>query len=80
MKIQRHYHLDEELQRSVVGHNSHSYRRLVHWVNPDGTLGDQLEIPRWETLYCGKYVQVAPDVATELERDFINAIIKDNQQ
>lgn len=80
MKIQKHYHVDHELQRSSVDHNFHSYRRLVHWVNPDGTLGERLETPLWETLYSGKYIPVTADVAVLLEREFISALIADNQQ
>jgi hypothetical protein len=80
MKIQRHYHVDETLQRSSVQKSPHSYRRLVHWVNPDGTLGNRLETPRWESFYCGKYQPVTADVAAELERQFIDTLIKDNQK
>jgi hypothetical protein len=79
MKIQRHYHIAEELQRSEVAKSPHSYRRIVHWVNPDGTLGARLENPQWERFYCGKYQPVGADESVRLEREFIEALIKDNQ-
>ena len=79
MKIHRHYHVAEELQRSEVAKYPNSYRRIVHWVNPDGTLGARLENPQWERLYCGKYHTVMADESRELEREFITALIADNQ-
>lgn len=80
MFIKKHYHVEEVLQRSVVMDGHVISRRIVRWVNPDGSLASEIPTaPIWqERQWSGEYHNIPADSAALNERRFIEALIRDN--
>lgn len=84
MKILQHFHINGTLQRSVVNTSNQTlYRRVVRLVLPEGELNDLAipEEPIWQRRenQSLNFFNVSAVLAKQLEKEFIEALIKDNQ-
>jgi hypothetical protein len=82
MKIEKHFFVEEHLQRSIVRHNGVNYVRIARWVKSTGELQDVNHgvVPAWRTLVGpdAEFAIISPDDAKELERCFVTTLIHQN--
>jgi hypothetical protein len=81
MKIEKHFFVDEQLQRSIVRHNGAEWVRIARWVSSHGELMPigHGTVPAWRKNPGSEDSgHVDHGTAQELERCFVTTLIHQN--
>lgn len=81
MIIQKHYHIDNDLQRSVCVESGRIVRRIARFVNPEGDVTSFLpDKAVWQERQddC-TFRNVSGPISCMLEKSFVEALIEANR-